>query len=171
MSKFILSILLCAGVAFSIGAVTQKTTLPPTKQILFICTGNFYRSRLAEALFNQKARAAHLEWSAISRGLRMVSSQHGISPLAKRELLKRGVPPKECRGAPQVLTKEDLGQSDYIILMNEAEHRPLLEAKFPGRDEGKIHYWHIADAGNMTPAKACQTISKAIDELLQKFQR
>lgn len=39
------------------------------KTVLFLCTGNYYRSRYAEILFNAKAEEMGLEWNAVSRGL------------------------------------------------------------------------------------------------------
>jgi len=39
------------------------------KTVLFLCTGNYYRSRYAEILFNAKAKEMGLEWNAVSRGL------------------------------------------------------------------------------------------------------
>ena len=159
--------LLCASVAFSVNASVQETNLPPDKQVLFVCTGNHYRSRFAEALFNQKARQAQMNWRAVSRGLRLVPSQHGISSLAQQELTKRGVPQELWEGAPQALTKEDLRKSDYIVLMDETEHRPLLELKFPMRDDRKIHYWHIGESSKMRPATACQIMCRNLEELLR----
>jgi protein-tyrosine phosphatase len=169
--KFALHTLLFASLAFSINAGVQETNLPPQKQVLFVCTGNYYRSRFAEALFNQKARQVHLNWRAVSRGLKLVSSQQGLSPVAQRELSNRGVPPELCKGAPKPLAREDLEKSDYIVLMNEAEHRPVLEKQFPTRDDRKIRYWHIADTGQTKPATACQAMSTEIDELVRTFGR
>ena len=42
-----------------------------TKQILFLCTGNYYRSRFAEAVFNKLAREQNIDAMAISRGLKI----------------------------------------------------------------------------------------------------
>jgi hypothetical protein len=39
------------------------------KTVLFLCTGNYYRSRFAEALFNSVAGKMGLPWRASSRGL------------------------------------------------------------------------------------------------------
>ena len=169
--KFILFGLICALAAFSIDAGVE--TAPPSarKQVLFICTGNYYRSRFAEALFNQKACAAHSDWHAVSRGLRIVPSQHGISALTKRELNKRGVPPEFFGVGPRALAKEDLEKNDYIVLMDEAEHRPMLEKQFPVRDNARIHYWHIGETYVMPPANACQAMSAQIEELLRTLPR
>ena len=76
-----------------------------------------------------------------------------------------------CQGAPKALTKEDLEQSDYILLMDEAEHRSMLEKQFPARDDRKVHYWHIGESGKMNSAKACQAMSSPIEELLQTLAR
>ena len=40
------------------------------KHVVFICTGNFYRSRFCEYLFNALAKKHGLRWRATSRGLR-----------------------------------------------------------------------------------------------------
>jgi protein-tyrosine phosphatase len=39
------------------------------KTVLFLCTGNYYRSRFAEVLFNSVADRMGLPWRASSRGL------------------------------------------------------------------------------------------------------
>src|SRR5260370_39303693 len=39
------------------------------KGVLFLCTGNYYRSRFAEVLFNSVAAKMGLPWRASSRGL------------------------------------------------------------------------------------------------------
>jgi len=38
------------------------------KKILFLCTGNYYRSRYAEEIFNHLAKREDLPWRAFSRG-------------------------------------------------------------------------------------------------------
>jgi len=79
----------------------------------------------------------------------LVPSQQGISSLAQRELIQRGVPEELWKGTPKALTRQDLEKSDYIVLMDEAEHRPMLDKQFPVRNDRKIHYWHIDETGTM----------------------
>ena len=46
------------------------------KTVLFLCTGNYYRSRYAEALFNSVAGKMSLPWRASSRGLALERGVH-----------------------------------------------------------------------------------------------
>ena len=43
------------------------------KRVLFLCTGNYYRSRFAEILFNHLAPQHNLDWHAESSGLHVQS--------------------------------------------------------------------------------------------------
>jgi protein-tyrosine phosphatase len=155
---------------FGICANPSTEAAARQQQVLFVCTGNYYRSRFAEALFNQKARAAHLEWHATSRGLNLAPWQFGVSRYARDELIKRGVPVQLWSGAPKKLTKSDIAQSDYIILMDETEHRQPFEKKFPQSSGAKLQYWHIPDSGQMKPAQACAKMATRIDDLLKTLQ-
>src|SRR5947199_205561 len=46
------------------------------KTVLFLCTGNYYRSRFAEVLFNSVAGKMGLTWRASSRGLAYLHRYH-----------------------------------------------------------------------------------------------
>src|SRR5207237_6225035 len=63
-----------------------------TSTVLFLCTGNYYRSRFAEHYFNALAAAAGLAWRAVSRGLRLNPNNPGpISRQTVRWLGERGI--------------------------------------------------------------------------------
>ena len=52
------------------------------KTILFLCTGNYYRSRFAEVLFNSVADKMGLPWQASSRGLALERGVNNVGPMA-----------------------------------------------------------------------------------------
>src|SRR6185295_5985013 len=52
------------------------------KSILFLCTGNYYRSRFAEVLFNSVATKMGLSWRASSRGLALKRGVNNVGPMA-----------------------------------------------------------------------------------------
>jgi protein-tyrosine phosphatase len=170
MNRSPINLLICVIVA-ALAAINPTTACAKQKQVTFVCTGNYYRSRFAEALFNQKAQAANLNWHASSRGLNLVPWQLGISHFTKEELVKRAVPKEFWSSTPKKLTKSDVAESDCIIFMDETEHRRLFEKKFPQSDESKIQYWHIPDSGQLKPALACARMSTKIDQLLETLER
>jgi protein-tyrosine-phosphatase len=52
------------------------------KTVLFLCTGNYYRSRFAEILFNSVAAPMGLPWRASSRGLAIERGVNNIGPMS-----------------------------------------------------------------------------------------
>ena len=52
------------------------------KAVLFLCTGNYYRSRFAEVLFNSVAGKMGLPWRASSRGLALERGVNNVGPMA-----------------------------------------------------------------------------------------
>jgi protein-tyrosine phosphatase len=64
------------------------------KTVLFLCTGNYYRSRVAEVLFNSVAGKMGLPWRASSRGLALERSVNNVGPMevsAVKALEARGL--------------------------------------------------------------------------------
>ena len=48
---------------------TEAMAQPESRTVLFLCTGNYFRSRFAEILFNSLSTQRGLDWTASSRGL------------------------------------------------------------------------------------------------------
>ncbi len=142
------------------------------RTVLFLCTGNFYRSRFAEILFNHKAAEAGLAWRATSRALAVERGDGvnfgAISAHTVRGLAARGIAaPAEDR-YPQQVSEADLAGSDLVIAVKEAEHRPLLGSRYPGWEE-RVEFWHVHDLDQATPEEALVEIEEAVEELVVRL--
>ena len=136
------------------------------RQVLFLSTGNYSRSRFAEEMFNHEARIAGLNWRAFSRGLATEPSPENvgaISTFALQALNDRSISPAER--FPVVCTIGDLESADRIIALKEAEHRLFLEQRFPGW-ENRASYWHVHDIDVAAPADTIAAIDRLVRELI-----
>ena len=119
------------------------------KTILFLCTGNYYRSRFAEVLFNSVAGKMGLPWQASSRGLALERGVNNVGPMAVsavKALEAMGVRAAEAvTRLPAQVTTDDLERADRIVALKQAEHLPLLQERFPAWAE-KVEFWHVDDA-------------------------
>ena len=119
------------------------------KTVLFLCTGNYYRSRFAEALFNSVAGRMGLPWRAMSRGLALERGVNNVGPMAAsavKALEALGVcAGDDCARAPAQVTEEDFAAADRVVALKRDEHLPLLQERFPAWVE-KVEFWHVDDA-------------------------
>ena len=119
------------------------------RTVLFLCTGNYYRSRFAEVLFNSVAERMGLPWRALSRGLALERGANNVGPMAAsaiKALEALGVcTGEECARAPAQVTTDDLVAADRVIALKQDEHLPLLRERFPAWAE-KVEFWHVDDA-------------------------
>jgi protein-tyrosine phosphatase len=119
------------------------------RTVLFLCTGNYYRSRFAEILFDSVAVKMGLPWKASSRGLALERGINNIGPMAPeaiKALEARGVRAQDAvnRFPAQVRT-EDFEAADRVVALKQDEHLPLLQERFPAWVE-KVEFWHVDDA-------------------------
>jgi protein-tyrosine phosphatase len=141
----------------------------PTKTVLFLCTGNYYRSRFAEELFNHRSAGCAPEYLAISRALaieRGINNPGPLSRFAIDRLRSRGVTPKGDRRFPRQCVLEDLQRAQYVVALNEPEHRPLMRERFP-QWETQIQYWNIEDVDYLDPKIALAAIDAEVNALLK----
>src|ERR1700730_14272436 len=104
------------------------------KIVLFLCTGNYYRSRFAELLFNHLAAQLDLDWQAISRGLALdfgVNNVGAISRDTLTGLTVRSIALEAEVRRPLALDESDLASAHHIIAVNPAEHLHILERHLP----------------------------------------
>lgn len=114
------------------------------KKILFICSGNSFRSRFSEALFNHTAKEQDLDWEAFSRGLKVKAPKEEIAAEAEALLKEKGIDLDNTGTHRMPLTEEDLKTADKVVALKKDEHHPLMVEKFPQWAE-KITYWDVHD--------------------------
>ena len=139
------------------------------KKVLFLCTGNYYRSRFAEKIFNHLATQKNLHWEADSRGLaleRGVNNVGAISKYAVEALKQRGINVASEERFPQSAIVEDFQNFDLIVAVDESEHRPLIKERFPEFIDS-IEYWLIHDIDKTSPQEALGELEKKIKELIK----
>jgi protein-tyrosine phosphatase len=140
------------------------------QSVLFICTGNYYRSRFAEAVFNHEAVRRKLKFRAYSRGLAtwLVDGDGPISPHTLAALKKLNIP-LGCTGKkPTPLTSYDLVSAYRIVALKEAEHRPMMEKQFP-EWAAKIEYWGVHDIDFADPVQALPQIHDQVLKLIESL--
>lgn len=136
--------------------------------VLFICTGNYYRSRFAEALFNHLAAARGTDWRAFSRGVHIELAPPGLSQHTTLELRARAIPPHHTTGDRTALAPTDLQHADRIVALKEAEHRAYLQRDFPTWVD-RVTYWHFHDLDCAGPAEVLPAIADAVERLLNEL--
>jgi protein-tyrosine phosphatase len=139
------------------------------REILFICTGNYYRSRYAEALFNHEASRRGLAWRAFSRGLAVyLAPPDGLSAHTIRRLQERGITRDGTGAAPVQVQASDFRRAGLVVALKETEHRPLMARLHPGW-ENRIEYWEISDLDAATPEVALGAIEAHVMALLAEL--
>jgi protein-tyrosine phosphatase len=144
-----------------------------TKRILFLCTGNYYRSRFAEELFNHHAAIEGLDWRASSRALALERGAANEGPMSSHTLealRDRSIAPSGSTRLPIACTVNDLEHADLVVAMKEAEHRQLVRDRFSGW-ERRVIYWHVHDLDSGSAGRAIEAISRLVMKLIRELKQ
>jgi len=141
-------------------------------RILFLCSGNYYRSRFSEAFFNFHAERRGLKTRAFSRGLAIhlvadfpdLLSPHTVEALASRRIDRAHTGPR-----PVQVSNSDLATSLRIVAVKEVEHRPMLAELHPGWED-RVEYWHIHDIDFAKPQDAIPELEIKLGLLLEQVE-
>jgi protein-tyrosine phosphatase len=140
------------------------------KTVLFLCTGNYYRSRFAEELFNHLATSQGLAWRADSAGLDPTPANPG--PISRYTLeafarLKLARPVSER--FPRRVTNEDFAAADLVIAVKEVEHRPMMLKSFP-EQLPQVEFWQVHDIDCAAPCDTIADLEVRVTELVERLQ-
>ena len=150
---------------------SQLSTLTDTpRRVLFICTGNFYRSRFAEAVFNHHAEQRQIPWTAFSRGLAVHLAEGYLSSFTVEALGARQIELRHTGPGRMQLSEEDLLKSSYRIAMDRSEHLQMMLAQFPAW-AAQIDYWDVSDIPYRSSIDALPEIELKVMQLLEKISR
>jgi protein-tyrosine phosphatase len=141
------------------------------RRVLFLCTGNYFRSRFAEALFNHLAQEGGVAAHATSAGLAPHCHLRNPGPLSPHTLAglrARGIEPPAER-PPRDVTEEDLEGADVVVAVKGAEHRPFVEQYFPEWAE-RIRYWNVDDVPHVAPELALRILDEHVRALVEELR-
>ena len=149
--------------------------MPDTSLALFVCTGNYYRSRFAEHLFAHLVAEQGIPWSADSAGLGVDwASKVNVGPISKvavASLEERGIRITNPR-MPRSMTRQDLEAAERIILLDEPEHRPMMREQFPDwEDHERVTYWKVLDVPPSEDFHPMDAIEPLVQELVKELGR
>ena len=141
------------------------------REVLFLCTGNYYRSRFAEMYFNARAAQMGIHWRAVSRG---IATELGadlpgpVSPLVIERLAALGLSRAADLRTPLQLQEGDLAAADLVVALDGAEHPPFMRQRFAAWAD-RITYWDVPDAHLLKAEDALAKIAERVDALLQQL--
>jgi protein-tyrosine phosphatase len=139
-------------------------------RVLFICTGNYYRSRFAEAVFNHQVEILDLPWEAFSRGLAIhqLPPEFILSPQTEEHLAMREIDLRHTAPGRAQLSEEDLLAADIIVALKDGEHRPMIRKMFPAWED-RIVFWDVGDQPEVRPEDGLPEIEKQVISLIEEI--
>jgi len=115
--------------------VSSIKVMTETMKILFVCTGNSFRSPVAEALL-KKVRSDFIVESAGTEPANHIAEN-------AKKLLKKESALGNLKSEPQGIEEKNVEEFDQIIVMKEG-HKQVVVQHWP-RAKNRIQVWNIDD--------------------------
>src|SRR5437016_2616970 len=141
------------------------------REVLFLCTGNYYRSRHAAIFFDHLAARESLDWQATSRGLRIgwPGNFGAMSHFSEDRLRQLGISCDDYRHMPLQCRRCDLEQASLVVALKQDVHRPMFAEYFPD-GTARVRYWHVHDVDAAHPETALPEIEKLVEALVAELK-
>jgi len=143
------------------------------RKVLFLCTGNYYRSRFAEEYFNHLARHKGSDWRADSAGLMVPETRHinpgTFSQHATAALESRDIMPAARNREPAPFVPESIEDFELCVALSDREHRPMFTRRFPELID-RVTFWTVEDIGFEDPTEATDRIAEAVEALFARLE-
>jgi len=144
--------------------------------VLFLCTGNYFRSRFSEIWFNHCIVLLSLqdECIACSAGLNVTPDSGNVGPISVEvlsALRHRGIDVDSVNlPSPRQVDENDLLIADLIVAVDAQVHLPMVRSLFPDW-ESRIVFWDVKDLGDdqgyVEPVTQLQaSVERLIDDLV-----
>lgn len=145
-----------------------------SETILFICTGNYYRSRFAEIYYSHLIQEAGIHQEVFSRGFEVLLHGHkNEGPISKHSrgyFKELGIQSEKFDDYPVQLEELDLEKADRIYLMDSKEHAPMYKKYFPERKDN-IVMWDFADDYIEDPNQVLPRLREAVENLVEETKQ
>ena len=142
-------------------------------KILFICTGNFYRSKFCEAFMENEGKVLKIPIRTMSRGFEIsladkVASIYGeTSPYTIQRLDQLGIDCGKVKKRRTPVSQHDINSNDIIVIIDKAEHSPYMENfDFP---ENRTVFWEVKDIADWTAKETLDELEKSCHKLSFKL--
>jgi len=141
--------------------------------VLFLCSGNYYRSRFAEHLFNHLVAGTGLGYQADSAGLWPDCRTRNVGPIAPQTLdalRTRGIALPTVHRDPKDVTEHDIREAAVTVALKEAEHRMLVRARFPTLLD-RVEFWHVHDIDAAPASEAIPALEHNVRGLIARLSQ
>ncbi len=137
------------------------------RTVLFLCSGNSCRSLYAERLFNHLAEQSSIPWRAASRGLMVdwMEAEIPVSAEVAIALQNYSIDIDTPFQSPIQVDESDFEIADLLIAVNESEHRPVFQARYPDWEDD-VEFWVAPDLVLSNPEATMTRLSKMVELLV-----
>jgi protein-tyrosine phosphatase len=143
-------------------------------KVLFVCTGNYYRSKFCENLWQFLLKKFDQKGTVSSSGFKpelallWKEAFGNISPFTSRALSRIGVPVYDDSSL-HLLNQDEIYNCDKIVLINRSEHMNLLKDSGLRVPLDKLVTWENGDVDQEFPIESIFLMMSNVCKMFQEL--